>query len=135
MSAFLTLLLAYTLSQFYRAFLAVIAGDLARDLSLTPAELGNLSAVWFVTFALSQFGVGVALDRIGPRRTVSGLFLVAVVGAISFSLANSYLQACLAMALIGVGCSPVLMGSMYYFGRTAPSERFAFLGSMILGLG
>jgi MFS family permease len=135
MSAFLILLLAYTLSQFYRAFLAVIAGDLARDLSLTPAELGNLSAVWFVTFALSQFGVGVALDRIGPRRTVSGLFLVAVVGAISFSLANSYLQACLAMALIGVGCSPVLMGSMYYFGRTAPSERFAFLGSMILGLG
>jgi len=45
MPAFLTLLLAYTLSQFYRAFLAVIAGDLARDLSLTPAELGNLSAV------------------------------------------------------------------------------------------
>jgi MFS family permease len=135
MPAFLTLLLAYTLSQFYRAFLAVIAGDLARDLSLTPAELGNLSAVWFVTFALSQFGVGVALDRIGPRRTVSGLFLVAVVGAISFSLATNYLQACLAMALIGIGCSPVLMGSMYYFGRTAPGDRFAILGSTILGLG
>lgn len=135
MAAFLTLLLAYILSQFYRAFLAVIAGDLARDLSLTPAELGNVSAIWFVTFALSQFGVGVALDRIGPRRTVSGLFLVAVVGAIWFSFATSYLQACLAMALIGIGCSPVLMGSMYYFGRTAPSDRFAFLGSTILGLG
>ena len=135
MPAFLTLLLAYILSQFYRAFLAVIAGDLARDLSLTPAELGNVSAVWFVTFALSQFGVGVALDRIGPRRTVSGLFLVAVIGAIWFSLATSYFAACLAMALIGIGCSPVLMGSMYYFGRTAPSDRFAFLGSTILGLG
>ena len=79
--------------------------------------------------------MGVALDRIGPRRTVSGLFLVAVVGAISFSLATNYLQACLAMALIGIGCSPVLMGSMYYFGRTAPGDRFAILGSTILGLG
>jgi MFS family permease len=135
MRAFLVLLLAYVLSQFYRAFLAVIANDLVRDLGLTPTELGNVSAIWFVTFALSQFGVGVALDRLGPRRTVSGLFLVAVAGAFWFSLATTYLQACLAMALIGIGCSPVLMGSMYYFGRTAPSDRFAFLGSMILGLG
>ena len=135
MRAFLVLLLAYVLSQFYRAFLAVIASELARDLSLTPAELGNVSAIWFVTFAFSQFGVGVALDRMGPRRTVSGLFLVAVIGAIGFSLATSYMQACLAMALIGIGCSPVLMGSMYYFGRTAPAERFAFLGTMILGFG
>jgi predicted MFS family arabinose efflux permease len=39
------------------------------------------------------------------------------------------------MALIGIGCSPVLMGSMYYFGRTAPGDRFAILGSTILGLG
>jgi len=135
MQAFLVLLLAYVLSQFYRAFLAVIAGDLAHDLSLTPAELGNVSAIWFVTFAFSQFGVGVALDRVGPRRTVAGLFLVAVVGAVGFAAATSYLQACLAMALIGIGCSPVLMGSMYYFGRTAPANRFAYLGSMILGLG
>jgi predicted MFS family arabinose efflux permease len=39
------------------------------------------------------------------------------------------------MSLIGIGCSPILMGSMYYFGRTQPAEKFALLGSMIVGFG
>ena len=58
MPAFLALLFAYVLSQFYRAFLAVVASDLSRDLGLGPAELGMISAVWFVTFAFAQFPVG-----------------------------------------------------------------------------
>lgn len=134
-TAFGSLLFAYILSQFYRAFLAVIAVDLARDLSLDAAGLGNLSAIWFAAFALAQFPVGLALDRLGPRRTMAGFYLVAVAGAVSFALAESFASASIAMALIGVGCSPILMGSYYYFGRTAPPERFALLASMLVGLG
>ena len=104
-NAFLVLLLGYVLSQFYRAFLAVIAADLSRDLALGPAALGNLSAIWFATFALAQFPVGIALDRIGPRRTMAGLFLVAVAGAVLFSLATSFSTAAFAMSLIGIGLS------------------------------
>ena len=133
--AFAAFLFAYVLSQFYRAFLAVVAGDLGRDLDLGPSELGDLSAIWFITFAVTQFPVGMALDRFGPRRTVGGLFLVAVAGAAWFSAASRFADAAAAMALIGVGCSPILMGSMYYFGRTAPPEKFALLVSMILGVG
>ena len=39
------------------------------------------------------------------------------------------------MALIGIGCAPVLMASLYVFGRTYPPERFAMLSSLIIGLG
>jgi predicted MFS family arabinose efflux permease len=134
-TAFGSLLFAYILSQFYRAFLAVIAVDLARDLSLDAAGLGNLSAIWFAAFALAQFPVGLALDRLGPRRTMAGFYLVAVAGAASFAMADSFTSAAVAMALIGVGCAPILMGSYYYFGRTAPPERFALLASLLIGLG
>lgn len=133
--AFVAFLLAYTLSQFYRAFLAVIAADLARDLALGPGGLGSLSAIWFAAFALAQFPVGYALDRIGPRRTVAILMLVAVAGALWFCAAHDFASALAAMALIGVGCSPVLMGAMYYFGRVAAPDRFALLASLLLGLG
>jgi predicted MFS family arabinose efflux permease len=84
---------------------------------------------------LSQFPLGMALDRLGPRRSMSGLFLMAVAGAVLFSLATSFAEAAVAMSLIGIGCSPILMGSMYYFGRTAPPEKFAILGSMVVGFG
>jgi predicted MFS family arabinose efflux permease len=50
-------------------------------------------------------------------------------------MARGFGDAAAAMALIGIGCSPILMGSMYYFGRTAPPERFAMLVSLILGVG
>jgi len=134
-SPFIVLLFGYVLSQFYRAFLAVIAGDLSVDLGMGPAALGNLSAVWFASFALAQFPVGLALDRIGPRRTMAGLFLVAVAGAVFFARATGFDEAIFAMSLIGIGCSPILMGSMYYFGRTQPPEKFALLGSMVVGFG
>jgi hypothetical protein len=48
-AGFVVLLVAYLFSQFYRSFLAVVAGDLSRDLGLGAAELGDLSAIWFLT--------------------------------------------------------------------------------------
>ena len=134
MPAFLALLFAYVLSQFYRAFLAVVASDLSRDLGLGPAELGMISAVWFAAFAFAQFPVGWALDRLGPRRTIAGFMTGAVAGAGLLALSTSYAGALAAMALIGVGCAPVLMGSMYLFGRIYPVDRFTMLSSLMLGL-
>jgi predicted MFS family arabinose efflux permease len=132
---FLVLLFAYVLSQFYRAFLAIVAGDLSRDLGLDAADLGALSAIWFATFAVAQFPVGMALDRAGPRRTMAGFMTMAVAGAAWLSQARGFPECLAAMALIGIGCSPVLMGSMYYFGRTYPAHRFAMLSSLMIGLG
>ena len=135
MTTILVLLLAYTLSQFYRAFLAIVAGDISRDLGLNAADLGNMSGLWFAAFALAQFPVGWCLDRVGPRRTIAGFMLIAAVGAGALAAAESRAASLAAMALIGVGCSPVLMGSMYIIGRAYPRERFAMLSSAILGFG
>ncbi len=135
MTTFLVLLFAYTLSQFFRAFLAIVAGDLSRDLGLDAADLGSASAIWFAAFALAQFPVGWSLDRFGPRRTVAGFMILAVAGAAWLALARDRLDCLAAMALIGIGCSPVLMGSLYVFGRVYRPERFALLSSLIIGLG
>jgi predicted MFS family arabinose efflux permease len=135
LTTFLVLIFAYTLSQFFRAFLAIVAGDLARDLGLNAADLGAVSAIWFATFALAQFPVGWALDRFGPRRTLATFMVLAVVGAAWFAVADSFADSLLAMALIGLGCSPVLMASLYVFGRMYAPERFAMLSSLMIGLG
>ncbi|WP_406856047.1 MFS transporter [Alsobacter sp. KACC 23698] len=129
------LLFAYVLSQFFRAFLAIVASELTRELGLDAAQLGSLSAVWFAAFAFAQFPVGVTLDRFGPRGTIAGFMLLAVAGATWFAMAHSFADLLWAMALIGAGCAPVLMGSLYYFGRTAPPERFAMMASIVIGVG
>ncbi len=135
MQTFLIFLIAYTLSQFFRSFLAVIAPELARELVLSPADLGNISAIWFVVFALAQFPVGIALDRIGPRRTVPVAMLAAAGGALLFSQARGVEDCLIAMGLIGLGCAPIYMGALYVFGRIYPVSRFALLCSWLLGIG
>ncbi|MAU53424.1 MAG: MFS transporter [Roseovarius sp.] len=130
------LCLAYVLSQFFRAFLAVLSGPLERDLGTTPDDLAFASGLWFLVFAAMQIPVGWALDRIGPRRTAAGLLLVGGGGgAALFALATAPWQVSLAMALIGVGCSPVLMASYYIFARQFPPAQFATLAALMLGVG
>ena len=130
------LCLAYVLSQFFRAFLAVLSGPLERDLGTTPDDLAFASGLWFLVFAAMQIPVGWALDRIGPRRTAAGLLLVGGGGgATLFALATAPWQVSLAMALIGVGCSPVLMASYYIFARQFPPAQFATLAALMLGVG
>lgn len=135
MRIFLTFLAAYVLSQFYRSFLAVIAPELAAELSLGPQALGSLQAVWILGFVATQFPVGWALDTIGPRRTVSLQMLAAVAGALLFAAAQSPAMLYLAMLLIGAGCGSIYMGAIYLFGRTAAPQRFALLCSLLLGIG
>lgn len=130
------LCLAYVLSQFFRAFLAVLAAPLHADTGAGAEVLAVASGMWFLSFALMQLPVGWALDRIGPRRTASALLLVGGGGgAALFSVATTPFHIHAAMLLIGVGCAPVLMASYYIFAREYPPARFATLAALMLGVG
>lgn len=135
MIVFIALLPAYVLSIFYRSFLSVIAGPVMADLGIGPAAFGLLGAAWFIAFALAQFPVGWALDRLGPRRTVAFAMAIGTVGAFLLTQAGSAATAGFAMALIGIGCSPVFMSSLFLFARNAAPERFGLLTSLFIALG
>ena len=129
------LILAYVLSQFYRAFLAVLTPVLAADLGATPESLASASGLWFLAFALMQIPVGEALDRFGPRRTASVLLAVGGVGAGLFAAATGPGMINVAMILIGVGCAPVLMASYYIFARSFSPAVFGTLAGVVIGIG
>jgi len=130
------LCLGYVLSQFFRAFLAVLTVHLGRDIGATPKDLAFASGLWFVIFAAMQIPVGWALDKIGPRRTASALLLLGGAGgALVFAAASAPVHVNIAMALIGVGCSPVLMASYFIFAREYPPAKFATLAAVMLGVG
>lgn len=133
--AIAALVLGYVLSQFYRAFLAVLTPVLAADLGAAPEALAAASGWWFLAFAAMQLPVGWALDRIGPRRTASGLLLVAAAGAAVFATATGPNAVIWAMVLIGMGCSAVLVASYYIFARQFSPAVFGTLASLVIGAG
>lgn len=130
------LVAGYVLSQFYRAFLAVLTPALEADLGATSADLAFASGLWFIVFAAMQIPVGEALDRVGPRITAVVLFaLGGAGGALMFAFAQTPAHIAWAMALIGVGCSPVLMAAYYIFAKMYPVSVFATLAGSMIGFG
>ncbi|WP_134682207.1 MFS transporter [Paracoccus ravus] len=132
----LSLVLGYTLSQFYRAFLAVLTPTLKAELGAGPEDLALSSGLWYIAFAAMQLPVGWALDRFGPRETVAFLLgLGGAGGALVFALASAPWHIHIAMALLGVGCAPVMMGSFFIFARTLPPASMSAAGGAVVGLG
>ncbi|MDA9207757.1 MFS transporter [Octadecabacter sp.] len=132
----LCLVLGYVLSQFYRAFLAVLTPVLEADLGATSTDLATASGLWFIVFALMQIPVGAALDRVGPRITAAVLFAIGGAGgAFVFGVAQTPAHINVAMVLIGIGCSPILMASYYIFAKVYPPAAFATLAGVVIGVG
>ncbi len=130
-----TLCSVYVVSQFFRASHAVVAPDLVRELGLTPDDLGLLTGAFFVSFGAAQIPIGMLLDRFGPRRTVSSLLLLAVVGAVLFARADGLPGLTVARICMGVGCAGVLVGSLVVCARWFPPDRYATFAGIIIGGG
>lgn len=130
------LVLAYMLSQFYRSFLAVLAPSLMGDLGMGPEALSNASGFWFLAFAAAQIPAGWALDRFGPRRvTAAHLGLFGCGGAALIAAAPGPWAVGLGMALIGLGCAPVLIAGYFIIARSFAPHLFATLAALLVGLG
>jgi predicted MFS family arabinose efflux permease len=125
----------YFLSFFFRNVNAVISKDLAQEFSLTPADLGFLTAMYLLAFAAFQLPLGVLLDRYGPRRVVAALLCVAAAGALIFALARDFTMLAVGRALLGLGVSAGLMGAIKAFTLWFPLSRLATLNGLYLAAG
>ncbi len=136
MAGIIILSFAYVLSQFYRTFLAVLTPVLSSELAMSEFQLSVASGLWFATFALAQFSVGIWLDKFGPRRTVSYLHGIFGAGGIFlFATASGPFQVIFSMALIGLGCSPILMAAYLILARNYSAAKFSTLAALFLSFG
>lgn len=130
-----TLATAYTASHFFRASNVTIGLDLMRDLSIGPEALGGLTGAFFFGFAAMQIPCGFFFDRFGPRRTVVGMLILATIGGIIFTLAQTWPVLLTGRALMGAGFGVMLIGSMVVISRWFPPDRFSTFTAMVLSIG
>ncbi len=125
----------FFLSQFYRASNAVMAPQLIRDLSLTTEDLGLLSASFFYAFALTQIPISLFLDRIGPRKLMTGLSIIGITGAVIFSYADSLSLGLIGRVLLGMGMACNLMGTFKLLTTWFGPASFATLSGVAFSIG
>jgi predicted MFS family arabinose efflux permease len=131
----LALTLGHVFSNAVRTLPAVAADVLAADLGLSVEGLGAVTAVFPAAFALAMVPTGVALDRYGVRRTALALLAVGAVGSALAALAGGAAGMLLAQAVLGVGCSGMLMCPVTFAARALPLPRFALWSGIIQAVG
>lgn len=132
---FLPFAAGFYLSYLFRNINAVIADPLTSEFGLDAGQFGLLTSVYFLTFAAAQLPVGILLDRYGPRRVQSGLFVVAAAGAALFALSDSFLPLVLSRALIGLGVAAALAAGLKAIVLWFPNERLPLANGWMIMLG
>jgi MFS family permease len=125
----------FLMSLFYRASGAIIAPNLVADLNLSPHALGLMGAAFFYSFAIVQFPLGLFLDRVGPRITMTILNFVGAAGAVIFAHAGGITGGVLGRAMLGVGMAANLMGPLKLLTNWFDPRKFATLSGLLLSIG
>jgi predicted MFS family arabinose efflux permease len=126
---------AYFLSLFFRSVNAVIAPDLVAELGLSAANLGFLTAAYFLAFALFQLPLGVLLDRFGARRVQAAMVAIAALGELVFAFGHDLLTLSCGRGLIGLGFAGGLMSAYKQIADWFAKDRLPLINGLFLGVG
>jgi sugar phosphate permease len=125
----------FFLSQLYRTSNAIIAPSLIRDLSLDSNGIGIISAAFFYSFALTQIPIILFIDKTGPRKLMTILSIIGIIGAIIFSFSEGFVSALTGRLLLGIGMSCALMGSLKLLSDWFPPNLFATFSGLLMAVG
>jgi len=109
--------------------------ELMRTFDVGAAILGNLSAFYFYAYAVLQIPIGVLMDRVGPRRLMSGAAALAGVGALLFAASEALAWAYVGRLLIGAGAAFSWVGVLTIIAQWFPPARFALFAGLAQAAG
>ena len=102
----------YFLSGLLRAITATLSPLFTSEFNLNAGDLGLLAGGYFIGFASMQIPLGYLLDKYGPKKVLSILLLIAIIGTAASAFAQNFAGLLISRILIGVGVSSCLMGSL-----------------------
>ena len=132
---FLPFALGHYLSSLLRNVNAVLAPQLVGSMALDSSQLGLLTSAFFLSFALVQLPVGIALDRFGPRRVQLLLMLVAALGALLFAHGHSFIELLAARAVIGFGLGGCFMSAVKAISSWITPTRLPSVHGYLIAVG
>ncbi len=115
--------------------IAVIAVDMAAELNASSSLLGLMSSAYFFPYALVQIPVGILLDRIGVRKTIGSLGVIAVIGNFAFALGPSLGIVTIGRILVGAGVGGFYVSGLKALSVWYDSRKFATLAGLLTAIG
>jgi MFS family permease len=121
---------AHAFSHFFQLGLPLLFPFLRDAFGLSWAELGFTQTVFYGVSGLMQTPGGYAVDRFGPRMTVTGGLLAASLAILLSACATSYLWLLLAAVIGGIGNSVFHPGDLTLLNQKIDPRRLGYAFSV-----
>lgn len=125
----------YFVSYVFRGVNLGFAPLITHDLGLSAADLGLLTSLYFIGFALAQIPVGVLLDHFGPARVTAGMLVFAAAGIGVFGASSGLAGLMAGRLLIGVGVSVCLAAAFKASAQHFPVWRLPLMNGLTMAVG
>lgn len=119
--------LVFTLQTGY----AITNSHVAKDLSLTIAQVGLIGTIYTWVFAITQLASGSILDRLGTRWVLPIACLVVSAGAFLFANSTGPEMLIAANMLAAVGASFGFIGAGFVGGQWFQPIKYGFMFSLV----
>ena len=90
--------------------LAPLVSPIMRDLGLSSGRMGVVLGVWQLVYVFTAIPLGVAVDRLGVRRSIALALAVIILSLVLRAAATSFWTLLASVALFGVGGPVVSIG-------------------------
>jgi len=127
--------LYYCFAYLLRIYPSVIGTQLMQQYSITAQGLGLLTSFYYFAYAPMQLPVGIAVDKIGPRRSLMFACLIGISGTLLFSQTETFSVALLGRFLIGFGAAFAYVTALKIASVWLPKKYFATATGAITGFG
>ncbi len=132
---FCSMSFAGLLVNFHQMGLATISSEVAQSLRADASHLGALVAAYSYSYAAMQIPVGLLVDTLGARKTVTAGLLIAAIGTFIFALAPSVSIAIVGRVLVGLGTSTIYVPLLKLLAVWFPLRYFGHLTAVAFGVG
>jgi len=109
---------------------SVMTHALMSEFGLDAASLSVMIAFFSIGYTPMQIPAGLLYDRFGPRILLSVTLLICSLGALLFSVTDSYVIACFSRFLIGTGAAFSFVGILVLLARWFDPHHFAMMAGI-----
>ena len=125
----------YAYQYVLRVMPNIMLHDIMNQFHINATTFGQFSGVYYLGYSLMHIPVGIMLDRLGPRKTITGCILLAVIGLTPLLFADHWIYPIIGRLCIGMGSSAAILGVFKIIRMTFSEERFPRMLSLSVTIG
>lgn len=125
----------YAYQYILRVMPNILLEDIMEQFDIGAAAFGQFSGVYYIGYSLMHLPIGILLDRVGPRKVLTGCILLSVVGLLPLIYSTYWMYPIVGRLLIGMGSSAAILGVFKVIRLTFSEKHFSRMLSFSVTIG